>query len=160
MKVEEIRKMARKTEIAEYFKSMYQHSIRVLESLSEDQIKNIFRTRTNYNYYGQAEALLFYDWENITKIAVQVVYNNELSGLAETFEVESFFDYRGIRMIFYFVDKAESIGFYIAYDTDDKKKRPFIHSLRNSDYLKTIFGEYLIESTWSEFRVSIKWFED
>lgn len=158
MKIEEIRKMARETEVAKYFKSMYQHSVRALESLSEDQIKDIFRTRIKDGCYGQAEAVWFYECGNGTRINVYAAYCDG-SDVDEYFDVEPFFDYRGLTMIFYFNDKAESIGFIMDFGIDDRNE-PFLNSLTASDYLKTIFGEYLIESNALEFRVSIKWFED
>lgn len=160
MKIEEIRKIARETDVAKYFKSMYQHSVRVLESLSEDKIKDIFRTRIESDCYGQTEAIAFYEGKNSTRLDVWVVYDyDDGSDVDEQFDVEPFFDYRGLTMIFYFNDKAESIEFLIDFNIDDKNE-PFLNSLTASNYLKTIFGEYLIESDTSKFRVSIKWFED
>ena len=175
MKIEEIRKMARNTGIASYFKSLYQHSTQVFESLSEDQIKDIFRTRIDDGTYGQACTIWFGnsyrdDTKNIVMINVDVMYANDGLAECESISLESSFDYQGLWMAFHFDDKAETITFETFFQHSNENK-DFLRSLTDSDYLKTIFGKDLVENLgkYSEklhdtntvhFSVSIKWFEE
>lgn len=168
MKLEEIRKMARNTGTASFFKSLYQHSTQILESLSEDKIRKIFRPRMrehryeDTDVYGQTCELRFSENGDDTKISVGVMYAINGFKMEESILVQSSFDYRGLYVALHFDENAETVRF-ASYKWDDENEI-FLRSLTDSDYLKKIFGKYLIKNSslgnFVDFSVSIKWFED
>ncbi|MBO6243808.1 MAG: hypothetical protein J6O41_04495, partial [Clostridia bacterium] len=59
MKLEEIRTMARENEVAAYFKALYKHSVELLESIPDEEMREILSKNRNGRYTDEAERSMF-----------------------------------------------------------------------------------------------------
>lgn len=59
MKLEEIRTMARENEVAAYFKALYKHSVELLESIPDDEMRKILSKNRNGCYVDKVERRMF-----------------------------------------------------------------------------------------------------
>ncbi len=167
MKVEEIKKIACKSSaVSGYFQSLYQHSIQALESLSEDEVKELFES--DYPN-GQFYALWFNNYDNFTKISVDEMTGEDEVGLNGTVLVKSLFDYRGLTMILDIYPGADTVSFEAYYDEHEiNENQEFYLCLTSKSYLHAVFGNYLLSSEGERsgknsrvsFTVSNKFFEN
>ena len=59
MKLDEIRRMARENEVVAYFKALYRHSVQLLESIPDDEMREILSKNRNGRYIDEAERSMF-----------------------------------------------------------------------------------------------------
>ena len=174
MKLEEIRELAKKEtrekEVMLYFKQLYQHNIKILESLSEEEIKMLIS-----NTDSEVDGILF-DSSGFGKVWISATNKNEKISCKREFNmfvVDSNFDYHDLEMKLYFNENFDDCTVSFETRTAHVKEQniPFIKSLKHEDYLKEIFGKYFIgyrghsnkyysDTYYTWFRVSTKCFED
>lgn len=186
MKMNEIRKSARNNGVKGYFQSLYEHSIRAVESLAKEDIENVFKhcRKIEAGTYGDDQRADIYgdvyafwicngnDGIANTLISVDVMYGDPCGAqMEENFSVHSPFDYRGLSMVIFFDEKSDTVMFERYFNGNEGENFEFLKGLTDSKQLNMIFGKYLVknEGKYDEnhpddayvcFSVSIKFFED
>ena len=164
MNLKEIRKLASRTGIAGFFKEMYNYSIKALDTLSEDEIKDIFSDKVyNDGTYGRTCSLFFRnDGKNKTCIGTTEEAGDGNPLNCQYCCVDSSFDYRNFKMTLYF-DERENI---VSFDADVYAETVnFCRPLADDDFLHTVFGKYHVDNdskvdSYISFDVSTEFFED
>ncbi|MBR3002842.1 MAG: hypothetical protein IKF38_04710 [Clostridia bacterium] len=59
MKLDEIRRMARENEVVAYFKALYRHSVQLLESIPDDEMRDILSKNRNGRYVTEEDHRIF-----------------------------------------------------------------------------------------------------
>ena len=59
MRLEKIRRMAQENEVTAYFKVLYRHSVQFLESIPDDEMKEILSKNRNSRYIDEEERRMF-----------------------------------------------------------------------------------------------------
>ena len=187
MKLDEIRKIARENEVTDFFKEMYRHSIQVLESIPDDEMRKIISyNRNRHNVlkfpngkenncgyeYGVINSFRFGNErdDHDLKDKNHVFLESELIGtcageerydFVEYRSFESNFDYRNMVMVLYLGKSEVAFEFVLAYQYDESEENnAFKGALQSEKFLKRIFGEHLIQKYSGGFLVSENFFED
>lgn len=186
MKMDEIRKISRKSGVKGYFQLLYEHSIQAVESLTKEEIEFVFKRRRKIetgtygddqraDIYGDVYAFWIFngnDGIENTLIGVDVMYGDSWGAqMEENFSVYSPFDYRGLSMVIFFDEKSDTVMFERYFNGNEGENFEFLKGLTDSEQLHMIFGKYLVknEGKYDEnhpgdayvcFSVSIKFFED
>ena len=187
MKLDEIRKIARENEVTDFFKEMYRHSIQVLESIPDDEMKKIISYNRNGlkipRFPNGKEVNLGYEYGVINSFRFgnemddhdlkdknHVFFEAELIGTVKGRESNDFveyrsfksnFDYRYLIMSLYLGKKEVLFEFVLCNHYDESEEdKAFIKALQSEKFLENVFGKNLIRNYSGGFTVAESFFED